>query len=151
MEGLPRAPDPQGSEGPLIDLGVLNLVQKWRWPAQKGQSWAVVTAWLVNQEPAKGETENLELRKSGEAVCGLTLERSYRMYGSQAPFSVYWTVPIAEEAWNRQVESTVHHIEMSHPLASEHTQSASEPSSHGSKGGSHAWPEGMGSLSPKPV
>ena len=151
MEGLPRAPDPQGSEGPLIDLGVLNLVQKWRWPAQKGQSWAVVTVWLVNQEPAKGETENLELRKSGEAVCGLTLERSYRMYGSQAPFSVYWTVPIAEEAWNRQVENTVHHIEMSHPLASEHTQSASEPSSHGSKGGSHAWPEGMGSLSPKPV
>ena len=147
IEGLPRGPDPQGSEGSLIDLGVLSLVQKGRWPAHKGHSWAVVMAWLVNQEPAKGKTENLELRKSGEEACGLSSERSYRMYGSQAPFSVYWTVPIVEEAWNRQVESTVHPIEMSHPLTSKHAQSASEPSSHGNKDGSPAWPKGMGSLS----
>lgn len=63
MEGLPRGPDPQGSEGSLIDLEVLNLVQKERWPVHKGHSWAVVMALLVNQEPAKGKTENLGVRE----------------------------------------------------------------------------------------
>ena len=120
-------------------------------PSQGDGPFRTLYLWAFSGSLTAPRGSGWELGKSGEEACGLTSERSYRMYGSQAPFSVYWTVPIVEEAWNRQVESTAHRIEMSRPLTSEHAQSAREPSSHGSKDGSPAWPNGMGSLSPKPV
>lgn len=111
----------------------------------KGHFWAVVVVWLINQEPAKGKTENLELRKSGEEACGLTSEGRYKVCGSRSHFNVYQTVLTAEEAPNSQLDSMIHPVEMSHPLISEHAQWASGPSSHRGKDGSHAWPNRIGS------
>lgn len=108
----------------------------------KGHSSAVVMAWLVNQNPQRARLKTWELLESGEEACGLTPERSYRMYGSQVFQCSTGQRPIVEEAWNRQVESTAHPIEMSHPNLRACTI-GQEPSSHGSKDGSRAWPNGM--------
>lgn len=47
------------------------------------------------------------------------------------------------------MDSLVHPIEMSHSVTSEHAQWTHEPNSHSGKDRSHAWPNCMGSLSPK--
>lgn len=58
------------------------------------------------------------------------------MYGSLSHFNVYQRVPFAEEALNKQVDSMIHSIDMSHPLTSapsEHAQCGCELNSHGGK------------------
>lgn len=64
-------------------------------------------AWLINQEPAEGNTEKLKFRKSGEEPCVLNSGRRYKMSGSFL-FNVYQRVSIVEEALNHWVGSMIH-------------------------------------------